>query len=200
MDYLPQTLTYAGLGMSALGLAAWILWNIAQRNNKLDSRVIALLQEAVKPYQDTLARSDAMLDEERAEKRRAQDERDKLNATLVQTILDINGKHEVVIERATREAREQREKDQAKHQESLERAHKRIDDCEKGHRIDQSTLAAVQAELREVRDRLFQVAQAAPPGFTAPVAAPVVPVTPAAATTTFAMPPTGFTITPGVPT
>jgi hypothetical protein len=172
-----QTMTYAGLGMSALGLAAWILWNSARKGDKLDARVIALIQEAVKPYQDILARSDAMLDEERQEKRRAQDERDKLNTTLVQTIREVSSKHEESIAIATREHRELRERDQQKHQESLERAHRRIDECEKGHRIDAQTLAAVQSELREVRDRLFQVAQAAPssPAF---MTVPVVPTAP----------------------
>lgn len=168
-----QTMTYAGLGVSALGLASFILWNTYRRSGSLDDRVIRLIQEAVKPYQDIQARTDAMLDEERQEKRRAQDERDKLNNTLVTTIIQINGKHESAIEIASREAREQRERDQQKHQESLERAHRRIDECEKGHRIDAQTLHAVQSELREVRDRLFQVAQATPP---APlVVTPVVP-------------------------
>ena len=87
-----QKLTYTGLGMTALALAGCILWNVAKRNNNLEARVVALMHEAVKPYQDILARSDAMLDEERAEKRRAQDERDKLNATLVSTFMDIYGK------------------------------------------------------------------------------------------------------------
>jgi hypothetical protein len=192
------TLTYAGLGMVALGVAGYWFLKGVKNSGTLDERVIRLLQEAVRPYQDILSRSDAMLDEERAEKRRAQDERDKINATLVTTILEINGKHEAAVAAAARETREQRERDQAKHQESLERAHRRIDECEKGHRIDQQTLATVQIEMREVRDRLFQVAQAATPGFTAPVA-PVVaaPVTPGQPT--FAMPAAGFTVTPGVP-
>lgn len=182
-------LTYAGLGMVTLGIVGYFLYNIAKKSGALDDRVIRLLQEAVKPYQDNLARSDAMLDEEREEKRRAQDERDKLNATLVQTILDINGKHEAAVALAAKETRDQRERDQAKHQESLERAHKRIDECERGHRIDQQTLAALQGELREVRDRLFQVAQNAPPGaFAAPL-----PIQPSVT-----VPHTGLTITPGM--
>lgn len=169
-----QTMTYAGLGGTAIALAGWMLWNIAKRNNNLDARVIALMHEAVKPYQEILARTDAMLDEERAEKRRAQDERDKLNTTLVTTVLEISNKHELSIAEATRQSREQRERDQLKHQESLERAHRRIDECEKGHRIDAQTLHAVQTELREVRDRLFQVAQATPPAAAPFVVAPVV--------------------------
>lgn len=170
-----QKLTYAGLGMAALGLAAWVLWNIAQRNNNLDTRVIALIHEAVKPYQETIQKYDALLEEERAEKRLAQGERDKLNAKLVDTVIAINDRHETMISQVRNEAREQRERDQAKHQDSLERAHKRIDECEKGHRLDAQELLAVKSELREVRDRLFQVAQASPP---APFVAP--PVTPAA--------------------
>lgn len=189
-------LTYAGLGMVTLGFAGYFLYNVAKKSGGLDDRAIRLIQEAVKPYQDILSRTDAMIDEERAEKRRAQDERDKLNTTLVTTILEINGRHEAAITLAAREAREQRERDQAKHQESLERAHKRIDDCEAGHRLDGKTLDALQSQLREVRDNLFKIARdATPNGFTTPGAAPVIPVAPAAAPT-FSMPAAGFTITP----
>jgi len=158
-----RALTYSGLAASALGLAAWILWNVAQRNNKLDTRLIAWMTENVKPYQEAMAQSKALLDEERAEKRLAQQEAHRLNAELVKTVLDINIKHEEALAAVRTEAREQRERDEAKNQASLDRAHKRIDECEKGHRMDSEALAAVKAELRDVQSRLFQIAQATPP-------------------------------------
>ena len=84
-------MTYAGLGLGTLTMAGLVVWGIVQRLNKrsqaegdLDQRIPALLDAAVKPWQEVTVMQKSIIDEERKEKARAQDEREGITKQFIE--------------------------------------------------------------------------------------------------------------------
>lgn len=170
-----EGLTYAGLGAAALGLAGWVLTALAKRSNvraksegDLDSRVVAMVGMVTKPLNE-------IIEEERAEKRRAQDRAEAVTLKLIELTTTITERHAQEIRQIREEARQSTEKMAADSKAAMEIAYARIDECEKSHRLDATALARVQLELKELRDREYARALATP------VPAPVLLATPAPA-------------------
>lgn len=176
-----QAMTYAGLGASALALAAFMLWAMAKRANRraaaegdIDDRIPKLIDVATMPYQRMIERQDALLDEERTEKRRAQDARDQITARFIEYTTQQSAAHSLEIQKI-------REDGLASNQ----RVHQRMDECDRER-------AALRALVQEAKTRMdnFEAREAARIGapqinlVQAPLAAAPVQGAPAAAAPT----------------
>lgn len=121
-----QIATYSGLGVSVLGLCAWIVWNLARRASKransegdIDDRVVKMIdvisKSAVNPLSDMLA-------EERQEKRRAQDERDK----ITQKFIEYTGTQQKFFAGEVQKLRDE-------HKASIDLINGRLEQCDESH-------------------------------------------------------------------
>ncbi len=188
MDHLPQGITYAALGAIVLTMCGLMVWGVVQRVNKrssaegdLDTRLPLILDASLKPWQQLAETLQKINDEERAEKLRAQDEREAITKQFIEYSTQQDNIH-----------RAEMQKIRDDHQASAERVHARLDECTRrdAENSGKLTEAMRRLEMLEQHDRAtFNALRA---GQQVQAAVPIAP-------TTFAVPSTGLTITPGVP-
>jgi len=181
---MDPTITYSALGGSALALAGFMLWNLAKRTvqrskseGDLDSRVVAMVDMVAKPLNEIIA-------EERAEKRRAQDERENITKEFLRYTAEIQKAHDAKVNKITED-----------HVAANHRLHHRIDECDNDRRAQESKWATLVEKLENASKRLEQLEERerkslrdAPPA--GPATTTIVPVM---------MPPVSATITQPAP-
>lgn len=91
MTELPQGLSYAALGAVSLAACGWFFWFAIQRFNKrsqaegdIDERLPKILDTALTPWKEAVAMQKSIIDEERKEKQRAQDERESMTKQFIE--------------------------------------------------------------------------------------------------------------------
>lgn len=194
-DMLPKGLTYAALGLSVLGLCAVLVWGVVRvvlarmtsqsaTSNELDARSTLLIKEATGAWQQLADMQKGIIDEERKEKLRAQDEREAITKQFIDYATVQTAAHS-----------DEMGKMREQFLESQKRLHDRLDRSDSHQKECHDKLSQAEAKIRDIEMKQYNTA------LLTPVAvAPAAPVASAAqAATTFSMPATGFTITPGVP-
>lgn len=185
---LPQGITYAALGASTLTMAGLVVWGLVSRMNKrskaegdLDQRLPVILDTALTPWKEAVTMQKSIIDEERKEKQRAQDERESITKQLIEYATVTTRQHATDLA----QTREQ-------FTESQRRLYARVEQGEKHHQECTHKLDAALEKINQLEQRQYNTA------LMTPVAAvPAVPVAPAQ-TPTFTVPATGLTITPGL--
>lgn len=84
-------MSYSALAAVVIAICCWLFWFMAQRINKrsqaegdLDQRLPLILDASLKPWQQLADTQKSIIDEERKEKLRAQDERESITKQLIE--------------------------------------------------------------------------------------------------------------------
>lgn len=189
---IPQGMSYTALGISAVGAVAFVVWAVVRivvarlqsqsaTSNELDTRLHVIIKEATGAWQEVAQMQKGIVDEERKEKLRAQDEREAITKQFIDYATVQTAAHS-----------EEMGKMRDQFLDSQKRLHDRLDKSDNHQRECHDKLAQAEAKIRDIELKQYNTALLTP---VATVATPVAPVAPGA-TTTFSMPSTGFTITP----
>lgn len=161
-DAIPTNWTYAMVGGAVLGLAAWLMWELAKRmvvrgkaEGDLDQRLTGMITVITAPLT-------AIIDSERANSSKLQDRLQDMTTKFMDFVSVTTDRHNAELQQMRTEAKDEREKDRVAFQAQIREANARIDECEKGHRMDRSVLDVVQQDMKEIRDRQYQQALATP--------------------------------------
>ena len=188
MDAIPQGVTYATLGGSVVAMAGLVIWGLFRRVLKrseaegaLDQRLPVILDTALTPWKEAVTMQKSIIDEERKEKQRAQDEREQITKQLIEYATVTTRQHASDLAQT---------RDQFT--ESQRRLYARVEQGEKHHQECTHKLDAALEKINQLEQRQYNTA------LLTPVAAvPAVPVA-SQATSAFNVPATGLTITPGL--
>ncbi len=164
-----QGLTYAALGLTALGACGFLVWGVVRIvvsrlqqqsvvGNDLDTRLPLIIKEATGAWQGLVEMQKSIIDEERKEKLRAQDEREAITKQFIQYSTEQDSVH-----------RQDIEKVRAENQASAERVHARLDECNARDSASSAKLSEAMRRLEQIEAnerahyQLYRVAQATPP-------------------------------------
>ncbi len=150
-EHLPQGITYAALGAAVLSMCGFMVWGIVQRQNKrsqaegdIDSRLPLILDTSLAPWKQLVEMQKAIIDEERKEKLRAQDEREAITKQFIEYSTQQDNIHRAEMDKIRDDARA-----------SAERVHMRLDECTARDAANQTRLAEAvrRLEMLEQHDR-----------------------------------------------
>lgn len=182
---IPQGMSYAALGLSVVGAVAFVVWAVVRvvvarlqsqsaTSNELDNRSTLLIKEATGAWQQLADMQKSIIEEERKEKLRAQDERESITKQFIDYATVQTAAHS-----------DEMGKMREQFLDSQKRLHDRLDRSDTHQKECHDKLANAEAKIGELERRQYNAALLTP--------AAVAPATP-----TFAVPPTGLTITPGM--
>lgn len=183
MNELPHGITYAALGLVTLTMAGLVVWGVVQRLNRrsqaegdLDTRLPLILDATLKPWQQLADLQKGIIDEERKEKQRAQDERESITKQFIQYSTEQDNLHRADMDKLRDE-----------HRTASLHVNQRLDECNRRDAHGQALLqeAVRRIEQLESRERTaYEVTRnhsSAVPGAQLVLQQPVAPVATAAA-------------------
>lgn len=154
MTELPQGLSYAALGAVSLAACGWFFWFAIQRFNKrsqaegdIDERLPKILDTALKPWQEAVTMQKSIIDEERKEKQRAQDERESMTHKFIEYATSTTQQHANDLSK-TRE----------QFAEGQRRLYERVEAAEKHHAACTRKLEEAERRLCQLEERQFNSA------------------------------------------
>ncbi len=148
---LPKSPGGVGLLLVVLAACGWFFWFMINRLNKrsqaegdLDSRLPLILDTSLAPWKQLVEMQKAIIDEERKEKLRAQDEREAITKQFIEYSTQQDNIHRAEMDKIRDDARA-----------SAERVHMRLDECTARDAANQTRLAEAvrRLEMLEQHDR-----------------------------------------------
>lgn len=185
--HLPTSPGGVGLLLVVLAACGWFFWYMIQRLNKrsqaegdLDQRLPMILQANAAGWEKLNEKLSVMVDRAESRADKATEERESLMRQFIEYTTSREDVHKQDLEKMRVEKLE-----------SDKRIHNRLEECLQRDMAREARDAIINKRLDLLDNRQFNAAL---------VSAPAVVATPVAPTaTTFSMPATGFTVTPGVP-